>query len=141
MTMICPQLMDALNAAFSRKYNSLARYILDAGPYVPAGMEAARGLIEEIAAADQQFAETLANTIEQAEGVPQVAIYKPEVANLNYLALDYLLKVLLEELRGQLADYERFLPLAEEASPAHELFASLAEATRAQIERIERISL
>lgn len=131
------QLVEALNAAFSQKYHSLAQYILEARPYVPAGQTAAHELLAAIAAEDLAFADRIADAIEKIEGVPQLAIFSPEVANLNYLALDYLLQVLLKSLRGQLADYERFTVLAADAAPVRHLFTALAQATRRQIERLE----
>lgn len=135
MTMSQP-LIDALNSAFSRKYHSLARYIIDARPYVPAGMEGLTAAINDAAAEDQRFADRLAETIETYEGVPQLAIFDPEVASLNYLALDYLAGVLRQSLEKQLAEYEQSQALTAGFPKAKEVFDALVETTRAQIERL-----
>jgi bacterioferritin (cytochrome b1) len=136
---LCPQLMDALNNAFSRKYHSLAQYILDARPWVPAGREGALEPIRAAAAEDQQFADRLAAAIEEAEGVPQLAIYNPEVASLNYLSLDYLLNYLIKDLQGQLADFERAAAQAEGCETVKRTLAELAEATQKQVERLQAV--
>ncbi len=134
---LCPQLLDALNNAFSRKYHSLAQYVLDANPYVPAGRESALEALRAVAAEDQQFADRFAGVIGELEGVAQLAIFNPDVASLNYLSIDYLLVYLVKDLQGQLADTQRATALTGECEPARQAFAALAEATQNQLARLQ----
>lgn len=131
------QLIDALNSAFSRKYHSLAHYIIEARPYIPAGMDGLTAAIQDAAHEDQRLADRLAEVIETYEGVPQLAIFDPEVASLNYLALDYLAGVLRKSLEQQLAEYEHSQSMAADFPKAKEVFAALVETTRAQIARLD----
>lgn len=132
------RLLNALNVAFSRKYHSMAHYILEAKPFVPAGREGALRAVEAIAATDHRFADRVAGVIETLEGVPQLAIFNPEIASLNYLDLNYLLTVLVGELEAQLALFEQAQPFAESSPAARMLFAELVDSTRGQIEGLRQ---
>ena len=134
---VSQQLFAALNNAFSRKYNSLAQYLIDARPYIAPGQEPAFATIMETAAEDLKFADRSAAVIEQLEGVPQLAIFNPEIASLNYLALDYLVSYMRQDLEGQLAEYESALPLAAEVPTASQFLQDLIAATRRQLERLK----
>lgn len=131
------QVLEALNQAFSRKYHSMAQYILDAHPYVPAGREASLREIEAIAASDRIQADRLAEIIEQLEAIPQVATFHQDVANLNYLSLDYLQKYLVQTMEKQLAGDEQSQKLCEETTIAKEIFGELTTTTRGQLERLK----
>lgn len=130
------QLLEALNAAFADKFQSMARYILDADPY--ARPEDA-GLLREIGAMadeDQRQADRLAQLIERMEGIPQVGVYDPNVANLNFLALDYLAGVLAGIYEKQLARYEQSRAACAEEPRARAIFEELCDSTRARLERL-----
>lgn len=98
--------IEALNQAFSYKYHSLAGYIEQADPYVADGQEAALACVKSIAAEDRQETDRLARRLEELEGIPQAGAAEQEAASVNYLAIDYLLGVLLKSLERQLAFYE-----------------------------------
>ena len=129
-------LLNALNSAFSRKYHSLARYILDANPYLPAGRDGLIPVIETLAAADKLFADRLAEALEALDWVPQLAIFNPEVASLNYLDINYLVAILLRERESELAEFERALALAGDVPAVSQLFTGLIEETRGQLDRL-----
>jgi bacterioferritin (cytochrome b1) len=132
-------ILDALNQAFAKKYNSLAQYILDAEPYVEPGGEAALAQIRGIAASDRAMADRLAEVIERLEGIPQVGTYDPLVADLNYLALDYLTGVLAGDLERQVIEYETGLSASRSEPGAQALFETLCGATREQIEKLHSL--
>jgi hypothetical protein len=93
--------IQALNAAFTHKHDSLAGYVLDARPHVRAEQQPALEAIRAIAAADREEATRLSAQIEQLDGVAQSAGYDPQVAEWNYLSLDYLLRELAARLEAQ----------------------------------------
>jgi len=130
----------ALNEAFAHKFHSLAQYIAQARPYVRPGQEAALREIEAIAAEDARQAESLAEAIEALEGIPHAGLHAASVAELNYLSLDYLLRVLIEAREKDLRQYETLAAelaaelAADGASGA--LFTALREAAAAQLQRL-----
>lgn len=139
------QILPALNDAFNALYHSLARYILDAGPYVRPGDEALPREMRAIAAADARLADRLAEAIERMEGVPQLTTMDPATASLNYLALDYLAGVLADRLARELSRFEQALTLTETPFPsaaqtfAHDVFSDLCQARRDQLTRLRAL--
>ncbi|WP_319588760.1 hypothetical protein [uncultured Desulfobulbus sp.] len=131
---------DALNVAFSHKYHSMAQYILEAGPYVRPEDGAGMREIELIAAEDKALADHLADVIERLEGIPQVGLFNPDVANLNYLSLEYLLGVLIRSLEDQLAQYEASLPQVQSVPLASQTLEALCAATRGRLERLRALA-
>jgi hypothetical protein len=131
---------DALNAAFSHKYHSMAQYILEAKPYVRSNDGAGMQEIESIAAEDRALADHLADVIERLDGIPQIGLFDPQVANLNYLSLDYLLGVLIRSLEDQLAQYEASLTQAQAVPLASQTLEELCAATRGRLERLRGIA-
>jgi bacterioferritin (cytochrome b1) len=134
------QALAALNAAFCHKYHSMAQYVLDARPYVRPGQERMLSEIAEIAAEERAAADRLAETIEKLEGIPQVGIFNPEVANFNYLSLDHLLGVLTRSLEEQLARDEAARPLLEDLPASRRAMEELCKTTRNQLSRLRRMA-
>lgn len=133
------EVLDALNQAFSQKYLSLAHYILEAQPYVREGEEPLLSALAVTAAEDKRLADRLAEIIQELEGIPQIATYSPDVANLNYLALGYLAGLLIQTLEEQLVHYQQSLELARETKPAWEAFEELCRVTGGQLERLRAL--
>lgn len=96
------QAVSVLNRLFVWKYNSLARYIVDARPYVTPGEESSLQIIQHQAACDQGFAEDTALLLERLGAIPRVEPYEEFVSDLNYLSLAYLITILREKLQQQL---------------------------------------
>jgi len=134
------QALAALNAALRDKYHSMAQYVLEAGPYVRPGQEAVLGELRTMADADRALADRLAEAMERLEGIPQPGTPDPEVANLNYLSLNYLLGYLKDSVEKQLSRYENDLPLLRDFPAAGEVFDRLLAATRAQAARLRDMS-
>lgn len=125
-----PAVLDALNRAFTFRYHSLARYILDAGPYVSDADAATLDLMHRLADWDHRQAERLADLIEDYEEIPQVTPYEHDIPELNYLALDYLRGILTDKLARQADDADRSAASAGACPPAREALARLARNLR-----------
>ena len=126
--------IEALNQAFSFKYHSLAGYIEQSVPYVGAGQDASLACVKAIAKEDRLETDRLARRLEEMEGIPQAGTAEQEAASVNYLAIDYLLGVLLKNLERQLAIYESSLGRFSE--PVQGDFERLAAAVRHHIEQV-----
>lgn len=127
---------EALNAAFTQRYHSLAAYILSAQPFVEPGQESLLRVIREIAEYDRIEAEDIAETIETIGGIAQVVPYHHDVAELNYLSLTFLRNVLVQSLRKQLAGYEKRLAATAPIPLAHKCLSDLCDQMRRQIEKL-----
>jgi len=108
--------LAALNRAFNDRFMSLARYALDAQPYVPEKMEWALEDLRRIAEADRRAADRLAKWIAEHGGIAQTQPIPPRIAEWNYLALDFILNSLIDELTAQRERYRR--ELADIQTPA-----------------------
>ena len=134
------ELIEALNEAFSCKYHSVAQYLIDAHPYVAAGGEAILRAIEAVAAADRDGSQQLARAIEQLESVPQLVTIDASLTSLNYLAVDYVLAVLIEKKVEELAQNERLALLAESWPPVAPVATRLRDQTREQLDRLRALA-
>jgi len=130
------EIVAVLNAAFSKRYHSLAQYIAEAKPYVPKGQEALQITIRQIAAEDRAEAERIADVIEGLEEIPQVEPYDPDIAKMNYLSIVYLKKILMAELEKELPWLEKMAEKAAFHPTARNALQSLARKRRSQIARM-----
>jgi len=130
------EVLAILNRAFADRHHSWAEYILKAGSYIRGEDASLRRAIEQIAASDRAAAERLADVIEGLEGIPQAPPYAHQVAELNYLSLDFLRNALRDELSRQVKDYERQWPLLEHCAAARNVLYSITQTLRAQIAQL-----
>jgi bacterioferritin (cytochrome b1) len=133
------QIIDALNDVFTRMVYSMAEYVLEAKPYLRPGQEGWLIEIGKIAASDKAMTDHVARAIQQMEGIPQLGTYDPEVANLNYLSMDFLIKALIDELEKNLAMAQRGVELSREAPPALEVFELLRNATQDHLKSLRAL--
>ena len=141
MEFICAdrqQSLQRLNEALSRKYQSLADYIVHAGPYVAPGRESLFEAIRSIVADDHRMADKLADQIEDFEGVPNPRFCQPDYASLNYLSLDYLAGLLIEELEQQIKLYDAHQDPADH-EVIRRMFESLSISTHRQLETLKTL--
>jgi bacterioferritin (cytochrome b1) len=133
------RILDALNRAFSERHSSLAQYILDAQPYITPNDEGTLECIRAIAEFDRIEADRIADAIDSLGGIPQISTHEAVTAELNYLALGYLRKVLIEELHKQLDAYKTDIPLMQDNPIAREALTNLEQGLRALLVNLESI--
>ncbi|MBN1866850.1 hypothetical protein JW916_06125 [Candidatus Sumerlaeota bacterium] len=121
------RIVEILNRAFARRYHSLARYMVDAAGFVSEEERPLLRRIEEIAAWDAEQAETLSETIESLEGIPQVDLLDPEAAELNYLSVRHLAGVLRRTLEGESQACRESLPETRSIPAAHRALSQVCE--------------
>jgi bacterioferritin (cytochrome b1) len=129
---------DALNTAFSHKYHSMARYIIEAEPYVRDGREPLRAAIDRMAREDRDEAVRLAELIQRLEGIPQPGTYHHDAAELNYLDLDYLAAVLADKTQAELELYDQARQRFADDAAAGSTFEKLAADARARLDTLQR---
>ena len=131
------ELSDALGQALRFRQNSLAAYILQADPYVPAGQEELLSVVRGIADEDRVLAEKLDARIRE-KGIP-LAVQGPPgawVTELNYLSIQYLVAVLKERLKHHVAVLEGLSCEQLRACGLEDTIADAIAVTKNQIERL-----
>ncbi len=132
------ELILFLNQAFSRKYNSLADYILSAQPYIKDGQETLLREIQNIAQEDAQARDELAQALEDLNAVPRITAHPHSVSDLAYLSLDYLGTVLAKDLEQQFKEYDSARQACAE-EPGKGYFEGLCGLSRKQLERLQAL--
>ena len=131
--------VHSLNVLYTHKHNSLARYILDAEPYVTPREEPLLGVVAEIAREDEEQSIETVRMIESLGGVPQIVELDEDVASLNYLSLSYLVGVLRERLLQQREQYAAMATDPTMPEQVAELMATVADSHREHVERIDGV--
>lgn len=104
--MISPIDIKLLQEAFDNKHNSLAQYIIDAEPYIGDEKQIIFDKIKSIAQVDANECVQISELIQAYDSVPKVNPHPHFVSDLNYLSIDYLSKVLCQELTKEKLQYE-----------------------------------
>ena len=134
-------LSQILNRLFSWKHNSLAAYIAEARPFVKPEQTALMEAVRQCAEEDRMQTEFLSRTIEEMGEVPRIAAHDPMVSELNYLAIDFLGKVLVSDLRRQAGEIEAALGEGGEDADARSAVREILAAIQTQIRRLENAPL
>ncbi|MDR2338413.1 MAG: hypothetical protein LBE20_07245 [Deltaproteobacteria bacterium] len=102
---------DILNEVYNLNKNSLASYIVDAEPYVTNEQELVFKKIQQIAKEQSAFVQEILNCMQDLEVIPHSFSFPSQMSELNYLSMNYLKKVLLQELS---VEQEQMLLFIEE---------------------------
>jgi len=100
------QIINALNNCLTPLANSMAAYLQETEPYTTPNDKDAVAAIQEIAATDKKFEHQISEMILELEGIPQIGSVDPELAELNYLSFPYLLDVMIEHEKKEVARYK-----------------------------------
>lgn len=100
------EIMAWLQEELSRRSYSFVEYITHASPYIPARFAPVWDLLLQLRAEERALAELLSRTIVQLEGIPNPQLLDESVADLNYLRLDYLVKLLIRDKEANVARLE-----------------------------------
>ena len=131
--------LATLNAAFSERSKSIADYILQSEPCVARNERPLLEQVQRVADFDHSEAERLARVIDELGGIPRNQPVPPEVADMNYMSIAYLHRVLWGKLRQQLKRYERRLPEVEAVPDAGQALFSLCNNLRKQIAELHEV--
>ena len=129
--------LEVLDTVFQQRYHSLARYLIDARPYVPSGCEGILDCMKGIARFDLAAAERAAEVIEKLEGIPQVNPYTQQVAEMNYLDIRFCARRLLEKLQDEFRYYDASLRLFVYGESSHAFMSSTLDGLGNQIAALE----
>jgi bacterioferritin (cytochrome b1) len=133
------ELVEQLNALLSKEYNSLIRYIRDANPYVPQERASALPLLDQIIAGERRHAEQLGNLIIQLDGIPQPAPYDISIADINYLSLDYLAEMMLNEKQGLVQEYERLIAQTTDFADVRDALKRILAEEREHLDGLKKL--
>lgn len=133
------QIINALNNCLTPLANSVAAYLLETEPYTTANDKDAMGAIQEIAASDKKFEHEISEMILELEGIPQIGSVDPEIAELNYLSFPYLLDVMIEREKKEVARYKPLPPLVPHYPDVRRLFQDILKAHEGHLEKLQGI--
>lgn len=132
------EVMAWLQEELSRRSYSFVEYITHASPYIPERFVPVWDLLLQLRTEERTLAEVLSRTIVQLEGLPNPQLLDESVADLNYLRLDYLAKLLVKHketnvarLSGRIAQLSGY-PLARNA------LLTVWETDKQHLERLSR---
>ena len=137
-TMKSPPIVSVLNRLLQTLCRSLALYAEEVKPWSLAGHEAVWIAIGRLAADSRRYSQRVADAIIASGGQPIPGPYPLEFAALNDLGLDFFLREIIVQLRG---DQKVIGECAAELAQAPELRALAEEAfgnLRGHIELLEK---
>jgi bacterioferritin (cytochrome b1) len=111
-------IVEKLNAILSKEYNSMVQYVWDANPYVSPDEQPALEVLHTIIEDERCHAKELGRLITFLEGIPNPGRFDYGIADINYLALDYLMGLIVK-------DKENIIGLYDEALTAAHSFPSI----------------
>lgn len=102
-----------LNDLVNRHYFSVASYLRDSDPWVPAEHhQKMDAMVAEIAAEESQLSDQLGNEIQRLGGVVLLDNYTPDIIDLSYLSLVYSLDKAVAHKDRLLEAIERLLEVS-----------------------------
>jgi uncharacterized protein (DUF305 family) len=130
-------LIDALNLDLQRKANDLFVYAKESTPYVPRGDEHFLKTFERLVPIDQDNAESLVAAIRMLEGVPSPGCWDLGIADMNYLNVRFLARMILDQLHATAKQLAAHLELAYDYPKIKAILHSVLDDTRFEIEQLE----
>ncbi|MCX7625813.1 MAG: hypothetical protein N2Z21_06340 [Candidatus Sumerlaeaceae bacterium] len=106
-TISLDEVVEWLQEELSRRSYSFVEYITHASPFISKRFAPLWELLLELRKEERGLAETLSRTIVQLGGIPNPQLLDESIADLNYLRLEYLGKLLIlhkEAHVGRLAE-------------------------------------
>jgi hypothetical protein len=131
--------LRTLGRIFRRETSSLFQYLQQAWPWVdPADPVDRKGadLVGSIVEQENQWIAELAALIEQRGGVPLPGSFPSDYTDAHYLALEFLLRRLVQYLETNLQALRRDLEELADDPPARNLVASMVEHKEQQLQRL-----
>jgi bacterioferritin (cytochrome b1) len=133
------QIINALNSSLTTFANSLAAYLLETDPYVTDNDKDAMGAVAELAAADNKFEQAVTNMIGELDGIPQIGSVDPQLSELNYLSFPYLLDVLIEYKKKEIARYRPIPAKVAHYPDVKALFSDILKTHEDHLAKLEGI--
>lgn len=133
------QLIDELNRCLTTLRNSTATYLSNSNPYVADRDKDAQRAIGEITSVEHQFADRMTALIESMDGVPQVGLTDPALAELNYLSFPFILDVLIRDKEKEVALYERRLESVGDFPKTNALLQEILEEHQTHLKKLQTI--
>ncbi len=118
---------EILNSFYNLNYNSLSSYIIQACPFIPEGKELVFNTIENIARKQKEFSVRIVEQMEADDMLVTSFAYPITMSELNYLSIEYLHQVLLNELKAELKQNFAFIKELAENGEENSVALSLLE--------------
>lgn len=120
----------------SRKTYSFVEYISHASPYIPQHLAPLWDLLLELRKEERAQADLLSRAIVEAGGIPTPMLLDESMADLNYLRLDYLVKLLIDHKKQAVARLEERVSKLEGYPTLRVVLLEILETEKSHIEKL-----
>lgn len=132
--------IEKLNAILSKEYNSMVQYVLGASPYVRPDEKPALEVLETVIADEKRHAREIGQLITLLKGIPDPGTFDFDIADINYLALDYLMGLIVQDKEEIIALYEEALHAAKNFPSIYTQLVQMQEEERQHLMALQAIS-
>jgi len=129
-------LLERLEACVSGKTYSFVDYIVNASPYIAERFAPLWELLLQLRKEEREHARMLSRLVVKMGGVPNPRIFDESAADLNYLRIEYLAKLLIQAKEKAIGELEKTIELCAGAPEAREVLLELLAAEQQQLVRI-----
>lgn len=134
------QIIERLNHFQNREAHSLTSYVLEAEPFVMPDQTFAIKELQGVAAQEYRRAAELRELMDKHLNAPAADRHYPAiVADMNYLALPYLLTLIVRGKQMLIEEYESFLALTGGLTEWADIRAEVAKAAEASRYDLEHL--
>lgn len=130
-------LVERLQDDLTRKTYSFAEYVTMSSPYIPPGKQPMFDLLLRHRDEDHEHARALGRVIVDLGGVPNPGLFNEGVADMNYLDIRHLYKLLIGAKEQSVQAFEERLREAGGYPEAETVLKSVLEAERKQLAELK----
>ncbi len=118
----------------------MVQYVLGASPYVRPDEKPALEVLEKVIADEKRHAREIGQLITLLKGIPDPGTFDFDIADINYLALDYLMGLIVKDKEGIIALYEEALHAAKNFSSIYTQLVQMQEEEHQHLITLQAIS-
>jgi hypothetical protein len=131
---------ELLNELLVHHYRSLPMFLTEASPWTHRGDEKATDVVMDIVADQKATCQRLAALVEQRGGVVDVGEYPMDFLELHFLSLDYMLQLLVQHQRNEVAWIQRCSERLWNDPPAQAVAKEALGAARGHLQSLEELT-
>jgi bacterioferritin (cytochrome b1) len=133
------QIIEKLNAILSKEYNSMVQYVRDANPYVRPDEKPALKELDKVIDDEKRHARQLGQLITCLDGIPTPGTFEFGIADINYLALDYLMDLIVQDKEEIIGLYNKALEAAQSFSSIYSQLVHMKEEEQQHLMALQAI--
>ena len=139
MWLIMTNHVAILQRIFHRQCRSFGQYLAECWPWTHRVDREAQDLVRSIITDERRWAERLAELITERGGVPQPGNYPTEFTDSHFLALDFMLRRLVEEIGRDIAILQSDHAVVQEDATLRSFLEQMVERKKGQVEALRKL--